>query len=185
MSRVTFVAGKLGTWRIESIAAICGEGVGPAERLERIEAPQFLSPPEGGWRLCGVRSNERYTEKSERERLIAIQPPLDRMESVCASLIPIKKSEAWWALAQDERRRLFEERSKHLSIGIEYLPAVARRLYHSRDLGEAFDFLTWFEFAEKDASAFDELLRRLRDTEEWSYVEREVEIRLRRDRARD
>jgi len=57
---------------------------------------------------------------------------------------------------------------------------VARRLYHSRELGEAFDFLTWFEFAEKDAGAFDELLQRLRSSEEWSYVEREVEVRLRR-----
>ena len=180
MSRVTFVAGKLGTWRIESTLAIRGDGLGAAERLERVEAQEFSSPPEAAFCLCGVRSNERYTEKSERERLVAIQPPLDRTDAVCATLIPIRKSETWWGLAQDERRRLFEERSKHLSIGIEYLPAIARRLYHSRDLGEPFDFLTWFEFAESDSSAFDELLRRLRDTEEWAYVEREVEIRLRR-----
>jgi hypothetical protein len=59
---------------------------------------------------------------------------------------------------------------------------VARRLHHCRDLGDAepFDFLTWFEFAPADGIAFDELLRRLRETEEWRYVEREVELRLRR-----
>jgi hypothetical protein len=45
--------------------------------------------------------------------------------------------------------------------------------------------LIWFEFAEGDAGTFDELVGRLRDTEEWSYVEREVEIRLRREPTRD
>ena len=92
----------------------------------------------------------------------------------------IRKTEAWWALAQDERRAIFEEQSRHIGIGLEYLPAVARRLYHSRELGEPFDFLTWFEFAPGDAVAFDELLRRLRDTPEWRFVEREVELRLRK-----
>src|SRR2546428_7160638 len=33
-----------------------------------------------------------------------------------------------------------------------YLPAIARRLYHCRDLGEPFDFLTWFEYAPADAN---------------------------------
>jgi len=57
---------------------------------------------------------------------------------------------------------------------------VARRLYHSHDLGEPFDFLTWFEYAPEDARAFEDLVARLRQTEEWSYVEREVDIRLSR-----
>ncbi len=55
---------------------------------------------------------------------------------------PIRKSEAWWSLPQDERRANFEERSRHIATGLKYLPAVARRLLHSRDLGEPFDFLT-------------------------------------------
>ena len=88
------------------------------------------------------------------------------------------KSEAWWALAQDERRAIFEESSRHIAIGLEYLPAVARRLHHSRELGEPFDFLTWFEYAPHDTDAFEELVRRLRATEEWRYVEREVDVRL-------
>jgi hypothetical protein len=65
-----------------------------------------------------------------------------------------------------------------MRIGLEYLPAVARRLHHGRDLGEPFDFLTWFEYTPDDAKAFEELVARLRDTEEWSYVEREIDIRL-------
>lgn len=65
--------------------------------------------------------------------------------------------------------------------GLEYLPAVARRLHHGRDLGEPFDFLTWFEFAPERADAFEELVERLRETEEWAYVEHEIDIRLIRD----
>ena len=74
----------------------------------------------------------------------------------------------------------FEETSHHTAIGLDYLPAIARRLHHSRDIGEPFDFLTWFEFAPQRKPEFDELLTRLRAAKEWSYVEREVEIRLER-----
>lgn len=65
-------------------------------------------------------------------------------------------------------------------MGLTYLPAIARRLYHSRDLGEIFDFLTWFEYAPKHESAFEELVKRLRATREWLFVDREVDIRLSR-----
>ena len=66
----------------------------------------------------------------------------------------------------------------HIGIGLDYLPAVARRLHHSRELGEPFDFLTWFEYAPEHADAFEEMVRRLRATAEWRYVDREVDIRL-------
>jgi chlorite dismutase len=108
--------------------------------------------------------------------------PSARVESTRAALIPITKSEAWWALPQDERRRIFEESSHHVATGLEYLPEIARRLHHARDLGEPFDFLTWFEFAPEHASAFEELVDRLRETEEWAYIEREIDIRLSRKR---
>jgi hypothetical protein len=62
---------------------------------------------------------------------------------------------------------------------MEYLPAVARRLHHSRELGEPFDFLTWFEYAPEHEAQFDAMLARLRATVEWRYVDREVELRLR------
>jgi len=53
-------------------------------------------------------------------------------------------------------------------------------LHHGRDLGEPFDFLTWFEYAPQDAPAFEELVSQLRTTPEWGYVEREIDIRLTR-----
>ena len=61
-----------------------------------------------------------------------------------------------------------------------YLPAIARRLHHARDLGEPFDFLTWFEYAPEHADAFEALVAELRASEEWRYVEREVDIRCAR-----
>ena len=182
VTRVSFVAAAQATakaeWIIERVSARRGESLAPAAALRRIEAPELLAPAGAVWTLHGVRSHERYLERAEKNQLAAVQEGLGRPDSRRAVLIPMSKSAAWWDLAQDERRALFENRSRHIEIGSAYLPAIARRLYHARDLGGPFDFLTWFEFAERDAAAFDELLGRLRETEEWRYVEREVEVRL-------
>lgn len=62
-------------------------------------------------------------------------------------------------MAQDERRAIMETGSRHNAIGMEYLPEVARRLHHCRDIGGEFD----------------------RPSEEWGYVACEVDIRLLRD----
>ena len=55
-----------------------------------------------------------------------------------------------------------------------------RRLYHARYLpGSEWDFLTYFEFTEKRAQQFRELVAALRDVKknpEWKFVNREVEI---------
>jgi chlorite dismutase len=125
-----------------------------------------------------VTSNERYVTRAEHDALAAVQEPLGRPAARSAAFIPVTKSDAWWALAQDERRRVFEESSHHVAVGLQYLPAVARRLHHGRDLGEPFDFLTWFEFAPEAVDEFDELVAILRGTEERSYVVHEVDIRL-------
>jgi hypothetical protein len=170
-----------------------------------------------------------------------------------------------WALAQDERTAILA-RSRHIPIGLEALPNVARRLHHCRDLGlepggaaPPFDFLTWceasgarpraslvlegpqglgrvpagfgcsgaggahaprwgrqpmkrspsstrhsrllpppqkkaslhpplrprtlrphprFEYAPQDEALFEDMVAKLRATEEWRYVEREVDVRL-------
>lgn len=157
-----------------------GESLPAAERLAVTEGSQTQALPQNGWVLRGVTSNTRYTNRSEVEALTASQPGLHRPQATQAALIPIRKSDAWWALAQDERRAIFEEQSRHIGLGLEYLPAIARRLHHSRELGEPFDFLTWFEYAPEHSAAFEELVSRLRRTEEWRYVEREVDIRLSR-----
>src|SRR6516164_2349207 len=179
---VAFAGGRSGPWRIERIEGVSGEPFQAAARLSVGEGAAAAHAGDGAaWVLRGVTSNERYVTRREHDELAARQQPLGRPGSTRAALIPIKKSEAWWELAQDERRRIFEESSRHVATSLDYLPAVARRLHHGRDLGEPFDFLTWFEFAPEDATYFEELVRRLRATEEWSYVEREVDLRLARD----
>lgn len=174
---VSFQAGDEGAWTIQRMAAVRGESLPLASRLDVVEGVRSagLSPR---WTLRGFTSNERYVERTERAALAARQERLVRPDATCAALIPVRKSEAWWDLPQDERRAIIEQRSHHIALGLEYLPAIARRLHHGRDLGEPFDFLTWFEFAPVDADAFEELVDRLRATEEWAYVEREVDMRL-------
>ncbi|MDX2019749.1 MAG: chlorite dismutase family protein [Deltaproteobacteria bacterium] len=181
VTRVSFVAGAVGQWRVEHVRTVVGQGLPAASALSRIEGSVFQNPIDAAWSLDGVRSNERYQEVMEKRKLAAIQEDLDRPASTCAALIPIRKLPEWWQMSQDERRSIFEQKSNHIAVGSEYLPAVARRLYHCRDLGCDFDFLTWFEFAPESRGAFDELLERLRSTEEWRYVDREVELRLTRN----
>lgn len=176
---VTFRAGGSGAWDIERIEPVVGTVLPSAARLDVVEGPGPADPV-ARWTLRGFTSNERYVERRERVALTGAQPPLGRPEATCAALIPVRKSDAWWELPQDERRAILEQRSRHIAVGLEYLPAVARRLHHSRDLGEEFDFLTWFEFAPPAYDAFEELVARLRSTEEWGYVEREVDVRLTR-----
>jgi hypothetical protein len=127
-TRVTFRGAETGAWIVESIRAVSGASLPAAGALTRVEAANFGAPdPSAAWSLRGVVSHERYLQRAERERLVAVQQGLGR--------------------------------------------------------GEPFDFLTWFEFSEADAGAFDELVGRLRETEEWRYVEREVEVRVRRGSA--
>lgn len=174
----SFVGGDTGRWLVERMDAVSGDSLDFVARINvwRDESP--LSPGVS-WILRGVTSYERYVTRAEQEQLAASQPALGRPEATCAALIPIKKSAEWWALAHDERRAILEERSQHIQTGLAYLPAVARRLHHCHDLGEPFDFLTWFEFAPEHAGDFDALAQALRASEEWRYVERELDIRLR------
>lgn len=180
---VSFAFGTAGDWRVDAVRAFIGEGLPCAERMTVVEGADLQAgdhAAEPGLLLRGVTSNARYTKRDELTALGARQQGLGRPHATRAALIPIRKSEAWWALAQDERRAIMEERSRHIAIGLDYLPGVARRLHHCRELGEPFDFLTWFEYAPEDADAFETLVGRLRATEEWAYVEREVDIRLSR-----
>lgn len=171
----------IGQFRIVDTRAIVGAGL-PAAGWLRVAQGSDIAQPDGAFRLQGIVSNERYVTRPERNELVATQRLIGRPEATVGALIPIKKSAAWWSLTQDERRAVFEERSHHTALGLTALPHVARRLHHCRDLPEPadFDFLTWFDFAPEHTSLFDELLVRLRETEEWRYVEREVEIRVER-----
>lgn len=176
----TFVGGSVGTWQVTKNACLIGEPIPEAEKLEIYPAQTAIPETHHRWLLRGIRSNERYVTREERKQLTAVQEGLGRPESTCAALIPIRKSEAWWTLTQNERREIFEEQSRHIRSGLKYLPPVARRLHHCRDLAEhePFDFLTWFEYAPAYETEFEALLLELRLSPEWQYVDREIDIRL-------
>jgi len=180
----SFVGGETGGWSVVSIKAVIGDPLPEVQRLDIVNGAVASLPDGGKWLLRGVTSNARYLTRDEKDDLVKKQAALGRAESTHAALIPIRKNAKWWELTQDERRAIFEEQSRHNAIGVKYLPGVARRLHHCRDLGETepFDFLTLFDYSEGDERAFDDLVAALRATEEWKYVEREVDIRLVRAR---
>lgn len=180
----SFIGGDTGPWLVDRMHGVVGEPLVTAPRLTVMAGPsgQQQLPSGSSWVLRGITSNERYVVREEKSALVSKQEGLGRAASTRAALIPIRKNAAWWTLTQDERRDVFEAQSRHIAIGMKYLPAVARRLHHCRDLGtdEPFDFLTWFDYAPSDSSAFEELVQALRASPEWEYVDREVDIRLTR-----
>ncbi|MFM9853546.1 MAG: chlorite dismutase, partial [Sphingomonadaceae bacterium] len=115
---VNFHGAASGDWHVTSQNCL----VGPTLPL----APCMVIGAHDGWQsprwsLAGVVSNLRYTTAAERADLTASHSGLGRTEAVCGALIPIRKSPAWWALAQDERRAIYA-RSQHTPIGLDYLP---------------------------------------------------------------
>ncbi len=173
-----YLGGTTGSWRVTGATTRSGPPLKQVTHIEIVNGPLNRLPSGTAWVLRGVVSNTRYVTCEERGQLELKQPALGRSEATCAALIPISKSAQWWTLAQDERREILEARSRHIETGLRFLPAIARRLQHGRDLGEQFDFVTWFEYAPGDSAAFDELVAMLRSSDEWRYVEREIDIRL-------
>src|SRR5437879_420974 len=106
-----FVGGTTGKCRVEHTSALTGPTLIPVPRLAILDGSQTTTPQDGVWVLRGVTSYERYVRRAERSALVARQPDLGRPNTTRAALIHIKKSAAWWEFTQDERRRIFEERS--------------------------------------------------------------------------
>jgi hypothetical protein len=181
LKRTAFVGGHNGSWRVLSVSAVQGPRLDLVSHLDVRTTDSVVPSGSDTWVLEGQASNLRYATRAELTALRSRQEGLGRPQARRAAMIPIKKSAAWWDLPQDERRAIFEETSQHTAIGLKYLPEVARQLYHCRDLGQPFDFVTWFEYAAEHSEAFEHLVASLRDTPEWQYVEREVDIRLERE----
>ncbi len=171
-------------YSVREVVAIRGDtlsSIAPASTFVRIESASELV---SGGELAGVTQHVVYTNADQRHELAAISAT---PSGPCAVLIPIKKSDAWWSLAQDERYARFHglpSARGHYDVGSAYAARIFRRLYHARYLpGSVWDFLTYFEFPEREAPAFRALLAELRDpaqNPEWEYVEREVEVWMRK-----
>lgn len=184
--------GRLHRYTVKQVVPVSGESffTGKAGNFFRLETENPLSPElaqEAEFR--GVVRHLQYTAQTLRTELqerSAKEYPA--AESTIAVLIPIRKSAAWWALAQDERQQHFHKpaaRENHSTIGHSYADRIYRKLYHARyfDTLPEYDFLTYFEFPEDEAQTFKDLLKALRDLErnpEWKFVERETEIWMRK-----
>ena len=80
-----------------------------------------------GASLRGSTGHVRYVEGREKTALAAATPALGRAEATFAALIPIRKSDAWWELPQDERRAQPEPREQLEALVVEVARAPARR----------------------------------------------------------
>jgi hypothetical protein len=175
--------GRVDRYRVDAVEPRRGApiaGVEPGATIIRVEAPGPRPLAGRGFQAVGVVQHVLYTDADRRKELAAISAGERGPRAV---LIPIAKSDAWWALAQDERDRFFRhtpERPGHVEIGAHYARSIFRRLYQARyQPGSEWDFLTYFEFGDEDAGTFRELLAALRDparNPEWGFVERETEI---------
>lgn len=183
----TFVGGKTGSMSVVSQTTISGQPIARVDGIDMVAGIAADLPADAAWALHGVTSIDRYTTREEKTELISKQAPVGRPEATSAALILLRKRAEWWALTQDERRTILEEDSHHIAIGLRYLPAVARRLLHCRDLDDEapFDFIGFLDFAPESGAAFDRMLDQLRATREWSFMDREIDIRLTKDKAHD
>jgi hypothetical protein len=175
---------KVDRYRIEAVQNVRGAplaGLEPGTKFVRLESVTEL--PAGGGELFGVTQHLAYTRAAERPDLVTT--PLPGHDAICV-VIPLKKSEAWWQLALDERDAMFRGASRpgHVELGLAYARIILRKLYNRRAFpGAEWDFVTYFEFAPAHRAQFEALLAALRDpakNPEWNYVEREAEIWLSR-----
>ena len=172
-----FRGGRSGAWRVTRFGPVRGASLAPTPSLLSVvqslaDRSAIMPSPDRsrGWPASPATS--LYRARRKEERLDADRAEIGRPEATYAALIPIKKSATWWELTQEERRQIFEDRSHHIANSLKYLPAVARQLYHCRDLGEPFDFLTWFEYAPARALGirFAELAARCAPPRRWRYA---------------
>lgn len=174
---ISFVGSNEGLWKVSKIETREGEAL-PTVKTIDIHKKNIETDLNEGWVLKAFISNLRYTNREEKTELDKNSKPLGQPEYDRAAFIPLKKSDEWWSLTQDERRKIFEEDSKHIQVSSKYLAYVSRQLHHSRDLGQPFDFLTWFEYSSAHEEQFEELCYTLRKAEEWKYVIRDIDFRM-------
>jgi hypothetical protein len=117
---VTFTAAKEGIWKIDDVVPVTGESLALTDRLSIAESPIFETTEHRGvWSLTGVTRHQRYSTHEKVVLMRQKQEGLGRSFATRAALIPIRKGDDWWALAQDERRKIFEDASQHTVIGME------------------------------------------------------------------
>lgn len=136
--------------------------------------------------LAGVQRPRSYTSYAMTQFAYEhALPPGPGAEYPLAAVTPMNKTDAWWAMDWMHRESFFlpryDEKENLVAKGHAWvcevgIPCITRRLVHAPDgYGRegCYDFMGYFEFAEKDAPAFDAVMAGLRDVKEnpeWAYV---------------
>jgi hypothetical protein len=157
---------------------LIGQPLEPAPFFEIRNEYLMRVPVDFRWLLRGVTSHQRFANTSKESCQMLPLPQLGRLGATCAAFIPLKKKQAWWELSEQEKLEIYSGDPLKTASSLRNFQGIANQLHHSRDLGEPFDFLAWFEYKPEEAGAFEEMVACLRASEEWRYVEREVDVRL-------
>ncbi len=136
--------------------------------------------------LAGVMRPRSYTSHAMTEFAYAhAMPPGPGEKFPLAAVTPMNKTDAWWQMDFLHRESFFLPRydeneemvvKGHALASAMGVPGINRRLVHSPDgygVEGNYDFVGYFEFAEKDAPVFREVMAGLRDkvqNPEWKYV---------------
>lgn len=157
---------------------LVGQPLEPAPFFEIRNEYLMKVPVDFCWLLRGVTSKQRFVGDPEKLCQMLPQPQLGRPCATCAAFIPVKKKQSWWELSEEEKREIQACEPIKTADALKPLQGIAKQFHHSRDLGEPFDFLAWFEYSPEESGVFEEMIASLRASEEWSYVEREIDVRL-------
>ena len=135
---------------------------------------------------AGISKERSYTSYAMTQFAYAhALPPRPGAACPVGVVTPQNKTPEWWAMDWMRRESFFlpryDERGKlvaqgHALASAAGIPCITRRLVHHPDgygLGNGYDFIGYFEFAEANAPVFRTVMSGLRDREqnpEWSYV---------------
>ena len=150
----------------------------PGWELHRIEAatpPAASSPVQFQGETGAAQYTDPNAPYAAANGLAAL--PADA-NPVLAVIIPLRKTAAWYALNQDQRKALIPA---HVDVGVPFIKTIHRRLFHSRAFSKDYDFITYFEFRASDETRFRQLCQALRDPKrnpEWTYIDRDFEVWL-------
>jgi hypothetical protein len=175
-------------------------GIARADALVRLEcaAPQPLDTFAGALRALiearggsiyersGVAKPRSYTSHAMAQYAYAhaLAPASGRRHAL-GVVTPQNKTREWWSMDWMRRESFFLPRydaggrivaKGHALASAAGVPCINRRLVHhprGYGLGEGYDFIGYFEFAEADAPVFRQVMAALRDTAqnpEWDYV---------------
>jgi len=152
------------------------------ERYFRSVSKALLDTHDLEFRL-GVTQELKYTDQDTLNRLKELAPKRGDGEAQPHGVVlPLSKTPEWWAMTLEKRQSYFfqhpetfgKEQLGHNAVGFKYISRIFRKLYHSRFIDNRQDFVTYFEYADSDAEAFEKLLEGLRDPKvnpEWKFVE--------------